>query len=167
MSDLMEAAVAGDHDAIMAVMAQADGDIRRYARRSCKSSSDAEDAVQETLWVVYRRIGGLRKLGAFSGWLFQVVQRACLKLARQGMLFVDIAALENDTRFAEWPEAELRLDLAAAIQSLPTHYRDVLLLRDVGELTIDEITTRLGLTRESVKARLHRARLLVREYLVG
>lgn len=164
---MMDAAVAGDRDAIMAVMSAAQGDIRRYARSRCRSMSDAEDAVQETLWVVYRRIGALRRLEAFSGWLFQIVQRACLKLARQGVPFIDIAALEDDLRFAHRPEAELRLDVAGAIQSLPAHYRDVVLLRDVGELTIDEISGRLGLTRESVKARLHRARLLLREYLSG
>ncbi|MBW8882178.1 MAG: sigma-70 family RNA polymerase sigma factor [Asticcacaulis sp.] len=165
MSALMEAAVAGDREAILAVMAAAHGDIRRYARRACRNSSDAEDAVQETLWILYRRIGGLRRLGAFSGWLFQVVRRACLKLARQGWPVATAEMVAEDAKLSERPDAELRLDLAAAIQSLPGHYRDVLLLRDIEELTIDEIGVRLDLTRESVKARLHRARVLVREYL--
>ncbi|HVZ29829.1 MAG TPA: RNA polymerase sigma factor [Asticcacaulis sp.] len=166
MKALMEAAVAGDPDAILAVMAAAQSDIRRYARRTCRNASDVEDAVQETLWIIYRHIGGLRRLGAFSGWLFQVVRRTCLKLARQGWPVASAEALAEDDRFAARPEAELRLDIAAAVQSLPLHYRDVLLLRDVEELTVEEIATRLQLTRESVKARLHRARLLVREYLL-
>ena len=46
------------------------------------------------------------------------------------------------------------------------HYREVILLRDIEELSIDEIASMLGLTRESVKARIHRARLLIREYLI-
>lgn len=53
-----------------------------------------------------------------------------------------------------------------AIQSLPDHYREVVLLRDIEELSIDEIAGVLGLSRESVKARIHRARLMIREYLV-
>jgi len=69
-------------------------------------------------------------------------------------------------RCAEIPTDEaLRLDVIAAIESLPPHYREIVILRDFEELRIDEIVGRLGLTRESVKGRLHRARALLREYL--
>ena len=66
---------------------------------------------------------------------------------------------------ARRPE-DIRIDLSRAIQSLPEHYREVILLRDIEEMSIDEIAAVLGLTRESVKARIHRARMLIREYLV-
>ena len=62
-------------------------------------------------------------------------------------------------------EADLRLDVATAFEALPLHYRDVALMRDVKEMTIDEIAEALGATRQTVKARLHRARALMREYL--
>ncbi|MGA9658067.1 MAG: sigma-70 family RNA polymerase sigma factor [Asticcacaulis sp.] len=155
----------GEREAILALMSASQNDIRRYARRSCRDVSDAEDAAQETLWVLYRHVNALRHVGALSSWLFQIVQRTCLKLAHKGMPFLDVATLENDMRFSQTPEAEVRLDVASAIQSLPAHYRDILLLRDIEELTIDEIACQLVTTRETVKARLHRARLLVREYL--
>ena len=61
--------------------------------------------------------------------------------------------------------AEWRHDVAAALESLPAHYRRIILLRDLEGLTIAEIGEQLGLTREAVKSRLHRARLLAREYL--
>ena len=51
------------------------------------------------------------------------------------------------------------------MESLPAHYREVLLLRDLEGLTVNEICAQLGLTREAAKARLHRARALAREYL--
>jgi DNA-directed RNA polymerase specialized sigma24 family protein len=50
---------------------------------------------------------------------------------------------------------------------LPEHYRQIVLLRDVDELTIDEIAQSLSLSREAVKGRLHLARGLIREYLTG
>ena len=59
----------------------------------------------------------------------------------------------------------LRWDLAGAINSLPDHYRQIVVLRDIEELTIDEIAFAIDASREAVKARLHRARLLLREYL--
>ena len=67
---------------------------------------------------------------------------------------------------ASRPELDLRLDLADAIQSLPEHYRVIVLMRDVEELTISEIAASLQITRETVKARLHRARKLIREYIM-
>ena len=73
--------------------------------------------------------------------------------------------MEDDARISYRPEIELRLDLAAAIQSLPERYRVVVVLRDIQELTIAEIAARLDASRETTKARLRRARALMREYL--
>lgn len=61
--------------------------------------------------------------------------------------------------------ATLSRDLAMALESLPAHYREILLLRDLEGLTIEELSDTLGLTRQAAKARLHRARALAREYL--
>ena len=65
-SDLVARATAGDAGAIVALLSVAQTDIRRYARRSCRNTSDAEDAVQETLIVLYRKVGSLRQVGAIS-----------------------------------------------------------------------------------------------------
>jgi len=163
---LLESARGGDAAAITALLAVSQPDIRRYARRSCRAD-DVDDAVQETLWLLQRRVGSLRALTSFAGWLVAVVRRECLRLARRlGGQWVDSEVMDNDLRFAQQPQDDLRIDLARAIESLPEHYRQVLLLRDIEESTIDEIAAALTLTREAVKARLHRARLMVREYLV-
>jgi RNA polymerase sigma factor (sigma-70 family) len=164
-AQLVAAAHAGDLDATVALLAVAQPDIRRYARATCRAS-DVDDAVQDALWLIHRRIGTLRTLSAFSAWTFQVVKRECLRLARmvKGRM-VPLETIEDDIGHASRPAAELRLDLAAAIQSLPAHYREMIVLRDIEELTIDEIAARLATTRETVKSRLHRARMLVREYL--
>lgn len=153
----------GDRDAISALLAVAQPDVRRYARASCKTA-DVDDAVQDALCLLYRKIGSLRAVSAFSSWLYAVVRRECARLARR-LSGEPIETVADDMRLSTRPEPELRLDVAAAIQSLPQHYREVVLLRDLEELTIDEIALRLAATRESVKARLHRARLLLREYL--
>lgn len=162
----IEAARSGDRDALLTLLSAVQPDLRRYARTACRTSSDIDDAVQEALWLLYRRIGTLRAVTAFSGWLFAIVRRECLRLARKTM---SIAPFDDETRtdaLLLMPDAALRSELASAIQSLPAHYRDVVILRDIDELTIDEIAARLSVTRESAKARLHRARTLLREYLV-
>lgn len=166
--DLVARASTGEAAAIEALLRLAQPDIRRYARRTCRSVSDAEEAAQEALIVLYRHVGMLRQVGALSAWLFRIVNRYCLRLALRVARVpyaLDAEALEQ--RIAETPRLELRHDIAHAIQSLPEHYRAVVVLRDLEELTIDEIAARLSATRETVKARLHRARAMLREYLIG
>ena len=166
--DLVARAAAGDAAAIEGLLRAAQPDIRRYARRTCRTASDAEEAVQETLIILYRKVGTLRQAGAISGWLFRIVNRYCLRLAlRIAGLPSAIEAEAAEKHFAQVPRPELRLDIARAIQSLPDQYREVVVLRDLEERTIDEIGERLGATRETVKARLHRARGMMREYLMG
>ncbi len=164
-SNLFEAARLGDPQAIARLLETAQPDIRRYARATCRSSADAEDATQEALWILFRHVGTIRSLLAFSSWLFSVVRRECLRLARRAGLAPSVDESEAEAVLLARPEADLRLDVAAAFEALPLHYRDVALMRDVKEMTIDEIAEALGATRQTVKARLHRARALMREYL--
>jgi RNA polymerase sigma factor (sigma-70 family) len=72
-----------------------------------------------------------------------------------------------DEQLASRSDEGLHADLLAALESLPAHYLEVILLRDFAELTISEIGQKLGMQTPGVKSRLHRARELVREYLVG
>lgn len=161
---LIDAARQGDRAALERLLAVSQPDIRRFARSQCAGVSDVDDAVQETLWVVYRRIGALRTVTSFSAWVYSIVQRECHRLWRRMSGQAELSVLDHPT-FVHRPEPELREDLIAAIHSLPEKYREVILLRDVQEFSIGEIAVELRLTREAVKSRIHRARLMIREYL--
>ncbi|CCD95119.1 putative RNA polymerase sigma factor protein [Bradyrhizobium sp. ORS 375] len=165
--ETFEAARLGDRDAVVRLLERVQPDIRRYARASCRTSADSEDAAQQALWLLSRHVGNIRALAALSSWLFRVVRRECLRLARRIGLMDGFDEAAFEARLAERPEAELRLDLAAAFEALPPLYREVALMRDLREMTIDDIAAELGLSRQAVKARLHRARLLLRDYLKG
>ena len=163
---LILAAQSGDGAALNRLLTSCQTDARRYARRHC-AASDVDDAVQEALLILTRRIKSLRAAAAFSGWLFTVVRRECQRLSRRmfgrGESIEDLAEAQLACR----PDASLRIDLIAALESLPAHYLEVILLRDFAELTISEMAERLGMQVPGVKSRLHRARELIREYLVG
>ena len=167
MADVSEAlvqqAIAGDERSLVSLLEAARPDIKRYARTTCHAS-DIDDAVQEALWLLYRRIGTLRVASAFSAWIFAIVRRECLRLARAMGGPIQPEAEGSFPILSQTPEV-MRLDLARAIQSLPEHYRAVVLMRDMEQRTIGEIAEALRESREAVKARLHRARVLVREYL--
>ncbi|MGO4562099.1 RNA polymerase sigma factor [Rhizobiales bacterium 3FA27D7] len=161
---LIDAARQGDRAALERLLAVSQPDIRRYAQSQCAGTSDADDAVQETLWLVYQRIGALRTVTSFSAWVFAIVRRECNHLWRKMHGQTELPS-DDHPAFIDRPELELRADLIAAIHSLPDRYREAILLRDVQEYSIGEIATELRLTREAVKSRIHRARLMIREYL--
>jgi RNA polymerase sigma-70 factor (ECF subfamily) len=153
---LVDAARCGDEKALLSLISAAQPDVRRYAARNCRAA-DVDDAVQETLLLLYRRIGTLRAVTSFSAWLFAVARRACHRLLRMSIGLPDDLPDAVEARLAHSRPEDIRIDLSRAIQSLPEHYREVILLRDIEEI---------GLTRESAKARLHRARIMIREYLI-
>lgn len=163
---LLAAAHGGDPQALEQLLRVTRPDIRRYAQQHCLLS-DVDDAVQEALLIVSRKLPQLRVMAAFSGWAIRLVQRECRRLGRVTLRYDPY----DEDRLAQWlvvrDEAGLRRELVAALESLPAHYREVMLLRDVEELTIEEIAARTGLSRPNVKSRLHRARALAREYLLG
>jgi len=162
---LLAAAHGGDGRALAQLLKVARPDIRRYAQQHCLLS-DVDDAVQEALLIVSRKLPSLRVLAAFSGWLIRLVQRECRRLGRVALRYDPY----DEERLAQWlvqrDAAGLRMALVAALASLPAHYREVVLLRDLEELTIEEIAQRTQLTRANVKSRLHRARTLAREHLL-
>lgn len=139
--------------------------LTRYAERYCEVH-DVEDAVQETMLAMSRHLSQLRASGALWAWLFRIVKRECDRMKRWFRLHVfdhDPARPLPEPVVESMPE--LRRDLAAAFAGLPPIYREVLLLREVSQLPLRELSTRLDLTLAATKSRLHRARLLVREAL--
>lgn len=112
-------------------------------------------------------MGTIKALSALGGWLATTVIRLCMLpdmfLWRQ---MEDMAAAAASWRRTEvWPDHDLRLDLVKALESLPAHYRTVVVMRDMQELTVREIAAELGLTVDAARSRLHRSRALIREYL--
>ena len=165
-SELILAAQTGDAASIDRLLLVCQADARRYARRHCLAS-DVDDAVQEGLLTISRKVKGLKAAVAFSSWLFVVIRRECRRLERlmfrHEPLSDEIAKYQMQSR----SDASLRIDLARALESLPAHYLEVVLLRDFEELTIGEIAQHLGEQPGAIKSRLHRARELVREYMLA
>lgn len=159
---LIDAACHGDRGALEHLLAVSQPDIRRYAQSQC-SASDADDAVQETLWLVYQRIGAANSHIVFVLGLLDR-PAGMHRLWRRMHGPTELPAGDHPA-FVYRPEPELREDLIVAIHSLPDSYRLVIVLRDIREFSISEIAIELRLSREAVKSRIHRARLMIREYL--
>lgn len=160
----IEAARAGDPAALEHLLSRSRQDLRRYAEYHC-GVNDIEDAVQESLFHVARKIGDLRAIEAYASWLFRIVKRECNRLKR-GLRHLVLQPVLDEIDGPHYPAPDgLLRDVAMALARLPAHYRQIILMRDLDGRTIDEISNILCLHHEAAKARLHRARLLAREYL--
>lgn len=164
--NLVVRAQGGDAAALDRLLVECRFDAHRYALRHCVTS-EVDDAVQEALLVVAGRLRSLKEAAYFAGWLFTVVRRECQRLSRRMFAHEALDDEKIADQLAARPMDELRTELAFALESLPAHYLEVILLRDFEELTIAEICEQLGISVQTAKARLRRARLLVREYLLG
>ena len=161
---LIESAQMGDPVALGRLLMVCQPNLRAYARRHCLAN-DVDDAVQETLLILSKNIRNLKAVKALAGWLVTIVRHECKRLERRVTGQRSLEELTEE-EFATRTDESLRLDLVAALESLPAHYLQVILLRDFAELTIAEMASRLNMEIPGVKSRLHRARELVREYLL-
>ena len=155
----------------------------RVARRFMRSEEDARDAVQDAFVSAFRSIGKFGSNAQLSTWLHRIVINACLMRLRTQRRRPEEDIEEYLPRFRDdghqvppsepWTEnaetilqrTELAGIVRAAIDQLPDTYREVLLLRDIEELSSGEAAETLGVTPNAVKVRLHRARQALRTLL--
>ncbi|MCX5521992.1 RNA polymerase sigma factor [Streptomyces bobili] len=169
---LIRSAQDGDVTSLTAVVTESQPHVRKFALSLCASRQDAEDAAQEALIILYRKIGTLRATGALASWMFRIVRNECLRQVRLLVPRGDEASATPEAsaeRSAE--EAVLhRLEverIAAAIGALPRDQRDVLIMRDIQGLPGRTVARSLGLSNAAMKSRLHRARAALRHALAA
>ena len=146
------------------------------------NEADAEDAAQEAFLKAFRNLAHFRGESKFSTWLVSIALNEARSRLRskktmkmesldepmEGQGHVSPALLRD---WREIPSEvlerqELRLLLQQAITDLPLIYREIFLLRDVEELSVNESAEVLGITIASAKVRLHRARIMLQKKLV-
>jgi RNA polymerase sigma factor (sigma-70 family) len=175
---LVLAAQGGDVDSLAALVSASHPNVRRFAHSLCATPEDAQDAAQEALIILYRKIGSLRASGALASWMFRIVRNECLRRARAvGRGPVPLGPTGGYTgdgpgREPSGPSAEeeflQRLEagrVADAIAGLPADQRRVLVMRDVQGLGGRAVAEALGIGTAAMKSRLHRARTAVRTAL--
>jgi len=159
--------------------------IYGFGLKVCGESEDARDVAQDTLLKAYLSLKQLQEPKALKSWLYRVAANACLMKRRKGkfepqreLSLEELMPAGPAEATAELPDpgdlpddelarAELRRAVRAAIRELPPHYRIVLVLRDMEQLTTKEAAEALDLPESTVKMRLHRARLMIRQQLVA
>jgi RNA polymerase sigma-70 factor, ECF subfamily len=179
-AELVRRALVRDETAIRTIMAQHNRRLYRIARGILHSDSEAEDAVQEAYVHAFTHLNGFRGESTLATWLSRItINEALLRLRRerptqeltasdqqsaaQIIPFPHTVALDDPERTMAQREI-LRL-VEQAADDLPANFRAVFIMRVVEGLSIEETAALLNIRPETVKTRLHRARLLMREQL--
>ncbi|MFJ6609016.1 RNA polymerase sigma factor [Streptomyces sp. NPDC091289] len=169
---LIKAAQDGDVTSLTTVVMESQPHVRKFAISLCASPQDAEDAAQEALIILYRKIGTLRATGALASWMFRIVRNECLRHVR--LLVPRRGEAPAESEAPAEPSAEdavlqkLEVErIATAVSALPRDLRQVLIMRDVQGLPGKTVAQSLGLSNAAMKSRLHRARSALRQSLAA
>ena len=173
---------AGEERAFETLVREQTRRLLPMARRFLGSHEEARDAVQETLLAVFESIHTFRGEARLSTWIRRIGVNQCLMILRKRRRHpeVDIEPLlpkfdedgHLETRCRTWESAtdllergETQALVRKLIDELPETYRSVLMMRDIEELSTEEVASLLAVSRTAVKVRLHRARQALRTLL--
>jgi RNA polymerase sigma-70 factor, ECF subfamily len=174
MSDeeLARRVVAG-HTALFSVlMRRHNQQLYRAVRAILGDDDEAEDALQQAYFAIFRSLGGFEGRAQLSTWMTRIAVNEAFGRHRKRRRARELRSeLESSPPppLSTPADAAIGRELAAmveeAIDELPETYRVVVVLRDVQELTTQEVATIVGASVEGVRVRLHRGRSMVRERL--
>jgi RNA polymerase sigma-70 factor (ECF subfamily) len=181
-AQLILAAKAGDHRAFEDLLATYESRIYRCGLRMMGTADAAADILQEVALKMYRHLGQFEARARFATWLMTIAINQCRMTLRNSKKERRVESLdapsesEDSTVYPEFPDwhpnpeqlyakAEVETILNEALQQLTPSYREVFLLCDAEEFSMQEAAQILDVTLAAVKSRLHRARLQLRQIL--
>ena len=180
MAALIERARAGDGRAFEELAQRDERALYRHAARIVGPGADAEDVVQDSFISAWRSIRSFEG-ASFRAWLFRIVTNRALDRLRAAKRRAELPLEPSEDEEATWAEPAAGgpdlADIAAsreavglveeALASIPADQRAALLLRDVEGFAYEEIALMTGVELGTVKSRIHRGRLAVRNVLVA
>lgn len=180
---LVAALQRGCDDAYTTIVRENGRQLLATARRMLGNEEDARDALQEAFVRAFRSVGAFEGKCRLGTWLHRIVVTSCLMKLRSRRSRPECSIEDLTPKFnadghhvdppCPWSEeavrrlqcAESKAILWNAIETLPAGHREVLVLRDIEQLSTETTSQLLGVTTNAVKIRLHRARQALRTLL--
>lgn len=173
--DAIDEVLRGNREMFEVIVRRYNSQLYRVGMAYLRNHARVEDAMQDAYIKAYLHLGRFQRTAAFSTWLTRIMINECLMVLRRAKTNASVAT-EQAIDAARMPvEAvtsdtiqinEMKALLEHAISALPENYRAVYLLREVQQLTVSETADCLGISVESVKVLLHRARTRLKSNLL-
>jgi RNA polymerase sigma-70 factor (ECF subfamily) len=180
-AQMIAAILAGDRELYHKLIQPYELSVYRMAMSFVKNETEAEDVAQEAFLKAFRDLASFRGESKFSTWLISItLNEARRRLRRQSTVRMESldeppeeGGKVSPALLRDWREIpsealerrEVRALLQSAIEHLSPLYREVLVMRDIEELSIEETAGTLAISISSVKVRLHRARIMLQKEL--
>ena len=175
----VEAARQGDQDAFEQLVRAYEKRVFALTLRMCGNAEDAAEAAQEAFLAVWQGLKFFRGEASFSTWLYRLASNACVDLLRRegrhraaaGPSLDDEELRLETADPAPTPQeaaerADLRRQIENGLRALPAEYRQVLILREMHQLSYEEIGQTLNLDPGTVKSRIRRGRKRLQKFLM-
>ena len=175
---------AGDGSAVADLASTYGPRIHQLALRYVKNWEDAEEVTQDVLMKVHRKIDAFRGDAALSSWIYRITFNTAMSRLRSARASRNLEVQTPDASTVDQPDrqpvepadwssladdhvlrGQMRERLIAALAQLPAVYRTPVILRDIQGLSTEEASAVLRVKPQTLKSRLHRGRLLLREHL--
>jgi RNA polymerase sigma-70 factor (ECF subfamily) len=177
-AEVIARVLAGESALYEIIMRRYNERLYRVARAILRDDGEAEDVMQDAYVRAYKSLAQFEGRSAFATWLTRIAVNEALQRRKQRLRtesidvrngvedhIMELAAL-GDSPEQNYGRQEITGILEQAIAALPEQYRVVYMLREVEEMSTEETAESLELSEENVRIRLHRARGLLKKYLV-
>lgn len=166
-AELVRRIRAGDESAFRALVDRHSEGLYRMAYSVMGSAADAEDVLQETFLGAFNRLSAFEGRSSVKTWLVRILLNHASKIRRSQRvrkadpLPEQIGPASGDEKFAGSSPAaavQTKVDVNEMLQTLSPEHREVIVLRELRQMSYDEIAEALRIPRGTVESRLHRAR---------
>ena len=183
-TDLLHQAKGGDFAAFQRLVTKLQPRVYGLTFRILQQAQDAEDATQQTFLALIENIADFREESSVATWVLRIATNNALKFLRKKrtVKMISMSEMASEDSYGDVPhpefiapwsqtadeivqQAEVQAELEKALLELDDKYRLVFVLRDIEGLSVRETAQALDLTESTVKVRLLRARLALREHL--
>jgi len=177
-AEVIARVLAGETALYEIIMRRYNERLYRVARAILRDDGEAEDVMQDAYVRAYKSLAQFEGRSAFATWLTRIAVNEALQRRKQRLKMepidfqngaedhiMELAAL-GDSPEQNYGRQEITGILEQAIAALPERYRVVYMLREVEEMSTEEAAESLDISEENVRIRLHRARGLLKKYLV-
>ncbi|HSG28333.1 MAG TPA: sigma-70 family RNA polymerase sigma factor [Candidatus Krumholzibacterium sp.] len=177
-ANLVDRCLKGEEKAFEELLVKYRGPVFSICMRMVKNQTDAEDLAQEVFIRTFNVLDRYNPSYPFSSWLYRITSNLCIDFIRRrrsGIVSLDEPVSGSDGEMSrqipadtvdpgrEMENREMMEVLEQAITGLPEHYRIIVLLRHQEQLSYEEISDNLGIPLGTVKARIHRARNMIKD----
>ena len=184
--ELIARARAKDFAAFETLLGRYEDKVYRLAFRIVRNETDSKEILQETFVSIWRKLDTFKGDSQFGSWVYRIATNAALMRLRSQRRHPEVSTEELPIGYLDnygqpapagenWSKrpddqlqsSELRTHIQSAVDALPDIYRTVFIVRDVEGLSTEETAEALGISVPTVKTRLHRARIALRDAIGG